>query len=126
MPERNIVFFCLNVESLTFLYQQDFLTSAFLDIDKMLEEMSEMSVPSIRLYILYFNRPNEWQHLPVHLRPSALPVHLRPLPIHPGAQLHLKPPAVLVQVACLSQLWAPISHSLTSDKETNKKLCKEK
>lgn len=69
-------------------------------------------------YINWFNGPNKQQHLPVHLRP---------LPIHPGAQLHLKLPAVLVQVACLSQLWAPISHSLISVKEgTNKKPCKEK
>lgn len=44
----------------------------------------------------------------------TLPVHLRPSPIHPGAQSHLKLPAVLVQVACLWQLWAPISHSLIS------------
>lgn len=65
-------------------------------------------------------------HLLVHSRSSALPVHLRPLPIHPGAQLHLKLPAVLVQVACLSQLWAPISHSLISDNERTKKQCKEK
>ncbi len=77
--------------------------------------------------IYYFNGTIEWQHLPMHLRSSALPVHLRPLPIHPGAQLHLKLPAVLVQVACLSQLWAPISHSLISDKEEkNEKPCKGK
>ena len=41
-------------------------------------------------------------------------MHLIPSPIHPGAQLHLKLPAVLVHEACLSQLWAPISHSLIS------------
>lgn len=69
--------------------------------------------------VYYFNRTIEWQPLPV-VRSSASPVHLRPSPIHPGAQLHLKLPAVLVQVACLAQLWAPISHSLISDKEINK------
>lgn len=46
-----------------------------------------------------------------------IPVHLRPSPIHPGAQSHLKLPAVLVQVACLSQLWAPISHSFISERK---------
>lgn len=50
----------------------------------------------------------------------AIPAHVMPSPIHPGAQSHLKLPAVLVQVACLWQLWAPISHSFISDtkKET--------
>lgn len=52
----------------------------------------------------------------------ALPVHLKPSPIHPGAQLHLKLPAVLVHVACRSQLCAPISHSLISVKERRNKL----
>ena len=47
----------------------------------------------------------------------TVPVHLRLLPSHPGAQLHLKLPAVLVQAAWRSQLWAPISHSLISDTE---------
>lgn len=47
----------------------------------------------------------------------GIPVHLRPSPIHPGAQSHLKLPAVLVQVACLSQLWAPISHSFISERK---------
>lgn len=41
--------------------------------------------------------------------------------------MHLKLPAVFVHVACLSQLWAPISHSLISNKEeTNEKPCKKK
>lgn len=59
--------------------------------------------------------------LPV-FRLLASPVHLRPSPIHPGAQSHLKLPAVLVQVACLWQLWAPISHSLISNKEKKNRL----
>ena len=71
-------------------------------------------------HVHYFTGPTEWRHSPMHLKSSALPVHLRPLPIQPGAQLHLKLPAVLVQVACLSQLWAPISHSLISGQEENK------
>lgn len=55
---------------------------------------------------------------------NTLPVHLRPFPTQPGAQLHLKLPAVLVQVAWGSQLWAPISHSLISGrKKTNNTPC---
>lgn len=50
---------------------------------------------------------------------SNAPVHLMPSPIHPGLQLHLKLPAVLVHTACLSQLCAPISHSLMSEKRSS-------
>lgn len=57
-----------------------------------------------------------FQPLPIGLS-GGLPVHLRPSPTHPGAQSHLKLPAVLVQVACLSQLWAPISHSFISERK---------
>lgn len=41
-------------------------------------------------------------------------MHLIPFPIQPELQLHLKLPGMFVQTACLSQLWAPISHSLIS------------
>lgn len=43
-----------------------------------------------------------------------LPIHLMPFPTQPSLQLHLKLPGTLTHEACMSQLWAPISHSFTS------------
>lgn len=43
------------------------------------------------------------------------PMHLIPSPSQPSRQRHLKLPGMLTQEACMSQLWALISHSSISD-----------
>ena len=75
----------------------------------------------VHVSIKRFNQSINQSLTPVTAR-LLLPVHLSPSPTQPGAQVHLKLPAELVQVAWLSQLWAPISHSLMSEQRRNVRL----